>query len=266
MIRLLNGAKFVFFRDSVSLAYAKSQGVQAEIMEFGPDGAFAVDLRNDKAATTFLENHQLEEGKFLCVIPRYRHTPSWKIPSKNRAFNPKYDAKNQVQKEHDHRPLRNAIIAVTKETEFKVLICAEDVTQIKIGKEMLYDPLPFEIKEQVVWRDRYWLTDEALSTYVRSAGIFGLEMHSPIMCIGNGIPALVGRFKEQTSKGFMWRDIGLEEWLFDMDSPSDVARYVPTVLDLVREPFAAKRKANKARQFVENRQLETIEILKNTIE
>jgi hypothetical protein len=33
--------------------------------------------------------------------------------------------------------------------------------------------------------------------------LFGLEMHSPIMAIGNGIPAIVGRFAEQTSKGFM---------------------------------------------------------------
>jgi len=29
------------------------------------------------------------------------------------------------------------------------------------------------------------------------------------MCIGNGIPAVVCRFKEQTTKGFMWEDIGL---------------------------------------------------------
>ena len=46
------------------------------------------------------------------------------------------------------------------------------------------------VKKKVVWRDRYWLTDEALSTYVRGAGLFGNEMHSPIMCIGNGVPAL----------------------------------------------------------------------------
>ena len=71
----------------------------------------------------------------------------------------------------------------------KVLVCPEDATQMAIGKEMLVDPLPEDVKAKVVWRDNYWLTDEALSTYVRSAGLFGMEMHSPIMCIGNGIPA-----------------------------------------------------------------------------
>ncbi|MFK7817687.1 MAG: hypothetical protein AB8G99_03125 [Planctomycetaceae bacterium] len=34
-------------------------------------------------------------------------------------------------------------------------------------------------------------------------------MHSPIMCIGNCIPVAVGRFEEQSNKGLMWGDIGL---------------------------------------------------------
>ena len=84
-----------------------------------------------------------------------------------------------------------------------------------VGKEMLFDKLPDDVRSKVVWREQFWLTDEALSTYVRSAGLFGSEMHSPIMAIGNGIPAIVCRFEEQTSKGFMWRDIGLDDWLFD---------------------------------------------------
>src|SRR6478672_5119749 len=112
----------------------------------------------------------------------------------------------------------------------KVLLCPEDKTQMAIGKEMIMDKLPDDVKKRVVWRENYWLTDEALSTYVRSAGLFGNEMHSPIMCIGNGVPAIVCRFEEQTSKGYMWRDIGLGEWLFDMDNTDDVSRIVPTVL------------------------------------
>lgn len=72
----------------------------------------------------------------------------------------------------------------------------------------------------------YWLTGEAISVYVRSAGLFGNEMHSPIMCVGHGVPAVVCRFAEQTSKGFMWNDIGLENWLFDHDLPCDRERIV----------------------------------------
>ena len=170
-------------------------------------------------------------------------------------------ARNEEMKEHDHAPLRDAIIAVTRQTGMKVLVCPEDQSQMAIGKEMLVDPLPDDVKAKVVWRDTYWLTDEAVSTYIRSAGLFGLEMHSPIMCVGNGVPAIVCRFKEQTTKGLMWRDIGLGDWLFDMDDPADVARIVPTVLSLVRDPEGTKAKLAKAQEYVHRRQAETIAIV-----
>lgn len=194
----------------------------------------------------------LETGKFLCCIPRLRYTPYWTI--KDRPFDEVKHARNEEMKEHDHAPLREAIVAVTRRTGFKVLLCPEDQSQMAVGKELLFDPLPDDVKARVVWRESYWLTDEAVSTYVRSAGLFGLEMHSPIMCIGNGVPALVGRFAEQTSKGFMWRDIGLGDWLFDMDQPADVARIVPAVLSLAQDPAAGQKKAADARERVRQRQ------------
>jgi hypothetical protein len=232
-------------------------------MEYGPDGAFAVDLRNDAAATAFLSANGLEEGKFLCVIPRFRFTPYWKIHGK--AMKPEDEVKNkrnEEMKEHDHAPLRAAIAAVVRETSMKVLVCAEDKSQMEIGKVMLVDPLPDDVKARVVWRKDYWLTDEAVSTYVHSAGLFGLEMHSPIMCIGNGVPAIVCRFVDQTYKGLMWRDIGLGDWLFDMDVPEEVARIVPTVVAMAKDPAAAKAKAAKALEFVKQRQRETMGVLK----
>ncbi|GAB4029652.1 polysaccharide pyruvyl transferase family protein [Spirosoma gilvum] len=264
-VELLSKARFALFRDSVSLEFAKKNGVTSPVMEFCPDGAFGVDLRNDQAATTFLNEHGLEEGKFMCVIPRTRFTPYWEIPAKKTPFDEKRDARNKEMREHDNAPLREAIIQVVRQTPMKILICPEDETQVKLGKEILLDKLPDDVKAKVVWRDHYWLTDEAVSTYIRSAGIFGLEMHSPIMCIGNGIPAIVGRFFEQTSKGFMWRDIGLGDWLFDMDNEQDIARYAPTVLAMAKDPKAAKAKATKARKFVEQRQRETMGLVKKNV-
>jgi hypothetical protein len=244
---LLSAARFVYFRDSVSLQFAKDHGVTSPIMEFCPEGSFAVDLRNDAAADVFLKANALEEGKFLCCIPRYRNTPYWKI--KNVPFD---------EKKHDLAPLREAIVAVVRGTSMKVLVCPEDASQMEIGKEMLVDKLPDDVKAKVAWRPNYWLTDEALSTYVKSAGLFGAEMHSPIMCIGNGIPAIVCRWKEQTSKGLMWRDIGLGEWLFDMDNEEEIPRVVPAVLAMAKDPGAAKGKALKARDFVQQRQRESM--------
>ena len=260
-LEVLSKADFVFFRESVSLQRAKELGCKAPIMEFGPDTAFGVTtLRNDEAATAFLRKHDLEEGKFLCCIPRYRWTPFWTI-HKDRPLDETKHQHNQEMKEHDHAQLRAAIAAITRETDMKVLVTCEDQTQIPLGKEMIFDKLPADVKPKVVWRDRYWLTDEALSTYVRSAGLFGNEMHSPIMCISSGIPAVVCRFDEQTKKGFMWRDIGLSDWLFDLDKAEDVTRIAPTVLAIAKDPAAAKAKAEKAREVVRQRQKEEMAVL-----
>lgn len=263
-VEVLNKASFVYFRDSKSLELAKSLGAKSPVMEFGPDGAFACDLRDPDLAKAFLAQHDLEEGKFLCCIPRLRYTPYWTI-KEGRAFDAKKHARNEEMKEHDHAPLREAIIEVVKNTDLKVLVCPEDRTQMKVGKEMIVDKLPADVLKRVVWRPDYWLTGEAVSVYVRSAGLFGNEMHSPIMCIGHGVPAVVCRFEEQTTKGFMWEDIGLGEWLFDHDSAEDQQRIASTVLDIAQNPETAKAKAAQAKAFVEKRQLATMKTLRSVL-
>jgi polysaccharide pyruvyl transferase WcaK-like protein len=261
---ILGQAQFAFFRDSVSLEQAKTGGVACPVMEFCPDGAFACDLKDDAKAEEFLEAHGLEEGKFLCCLSRLRNTPYWTIPAKNRPFDAKKHERNEAMKEQDHAALREAIVAVVRQTPLSVLLCPEDMTQMAVGKEMFWDRLPSDVRRRVVWRDKFWLTDEALSTYVRSAGLFGSEMHSPIMAIGQGIPAIVCRFEEQTSKGIMWRDIGLQDWLFDLDVAADRQRIVPAVLALAKDPAAAQAKAAKAREFVERRQRETMAVVQKS--
>lgn len=263
-VQVLNQSQFVFFRDGKSLELAKRLGAKSPTMEYGPDAAFACDLRDDAKASAFLDKNQLTEGNFVCCIPRLRYTPYWTI-KKNVEFNPIKHARNETMKEHDHKPLRDAIIQVVKHTNRKVLICPEDRTQMAVGKDMLYDRLPSEIRSRVVWRPDYWLTGEAVSVYVRSAGLFGNEMHSPIMCIGHGVPAIVCRFDEQTSKGYMWQDIGLDDWLFDHDSPTDQSKIVPAVLEMVTNTDAAQTKAAKAQAFVRQRQSETMRVLRQRL-
>jgi hypothetical protein len=102
-------------------------------------------------------------------------------------------------KEQDHAPIRDAIIRVVRETELKVLLCPEDMTQ---------------------------------------------------MAVGNGIPAIVCRFEEQTSKGIMWRDIGFGEWLFDLDTQSEAARVAESVVAMAKNPQAAKEKTEVGRSYV----------------
>ncbi len=262
-IQVLSGAQFVFFRDSVSLELAKSKGCTCPTMEFGPDGAFGTDLSDDAKADAFLKSHGLETGRFLCCIARLRYTPYWKIPAKKAVLDEQKHQRNESMKEHDCKPLRDAIKSIVQNTDLKVLLCPEDETQMAVNKEMIYDRLDEDVRARCVWRENYWLTAEALSTYRRSAGLFGHEMHSPIMCIGNGIPAIVCRWNEQTSKGIMWRDIGLGDWLFDFDKEDELELMPAAVLAMAQDPQKARTRAAEAKRFVEIRQLAMVTALVN---
>jgi hypothetical protein len=264
-VEVLSNADFVFFRDSRSLAFAQELGCTCQIMQFGPDAAFACDLRDDDLAFSFLSANGLEVGKYLCCIPRMRYTPFWTIPSMKRSKDEIQHVRNEEMKKHDHAPHRESIVRIVEETDYKVLICPEDHTQMQVGKEMLYDQLPDDVRSRVVWRPDYWLTGEAISTYVHSAGLFGNEMHSPIMCIGHGIPAIVCRWAEQTTKGYMWEDIGLGDWLFDLDDEAQVAQVAPKVLEMAKNPDRFKEKAEQAREFVQTQQKMTMDILAKSL-
>jgi polysaccharide pyruvyl transferase WcaK-like protein len=168
---------------------------------------------------------------------------------------------NSTNRRHFIRATLSASIAAAV-LDLKILLCPEDETQMAVNKEMLFDKLPNDVRVRCVWRENYWLTAEALSIYRRSAGLFGHEMHSPIMCIGNSIPAIVCRWTEQTSKGIMWRDIGLSDWLFDFDNDEELNAMPAAVLAMAKDLSAAKAKAVKAKQFVQQRQREMVEELR----
>jgi hypothetical protein len=254
---LLARASFVYFRDSVSLERAKQDNLRAPVLEWAPDAAFATDVRNTAAADEWLQRHGLEPGKFACCIPRYRFTPYWQIRSST-PFDPVRHRRNEAMVEIDHLPLREAIVRVVRELKLRVAVVPEDVTQVELGRRILLERLPPDVQPHVVWRDRFWLPDEAVAVYTHSAGLFGLEMHSPILCIGHGVPAIVGRFAEQTSKGWMWKDIGLEDWLFDFDDPDARARFPDVVVRMLAEPERSRRRAAEARERVRARHAQTL--------
>ncbi|MDR1891744.1 MAG: polysaccharide pyruvyl transferase family protein [Oscillospiraceae bacterium] len=245
----LDQADFLYFRDGVSLLNAQSDGVCAKHMDFGPDAAFAADIADEGRANRFLSDNQLNNKEFVCCVPRLRITPYWTIRG-DAPYNQAADELNGRNKERDHRHLRTAVTRILDQTDFKVLVCPEDQTQIAVGREMIIEKLPEKYRTRVVHRQNFWLADEAVSVYKKSLALFGNEMHSPIMCVGNHVPAIVSRWEQQTSKGYMWNDIGLNEWLFDCDAGIDGNRFADTVLDVIKNNAAAVKKTERAMNTV----------------
>ena len=67
-------------------------------MGFCPDGVFAIDVRDDSAAIAFLKNHDLEEKKFVCAIPRLRFTQWWTLPAKKQTIDETKHSWNEKMK------------------------------------------------------------------------------------------------------------------------------------------------------------------------
>jgi hypothetical protein len=72
----------------------------------------------------------------------------------------------------------------------------------------------------VVWRDEYWLPDEAAALYARARAVVSLECHSPIIALANGTPMLHVRQPVDTVKAHMFRDVGLGDWVFEVGATS----------------------------------------------
>ena len=92
--------------------------------------------------------------------------------------------------------------------------------QIELAKEELVDPLPDDVKKNVVWRDTFWLPDEAASIYSKAQAVVSMECHSPLISLHNGTPAIYVRQPTDTCKGQMYRDFGSGDWFFEIDQTS----------------------------------------------
>jgi polysaccharide pyruvyl transferase WcaK-like protein len=135
-------------------------------------------------------------------------------------------------------------------TEFKqkVFLVPEMSYEVPLLKPLLYDPLPQKIKQHVAVLDRYWLTAEAASVYAKAAAVVSFEMHSPIIAIANGTPAVHLRQPTDTRKGQMWRDIGLDQWIFEIDK-STGKEIADRLVEIGKNLPAARKATAKARSF-----------------
>ena len=258
---LVDGAAFLFLRDTLSRDTARHLGVKTPVLEFGPDTVFGFDLRDDAKAAAFLKKSGLEPGKFVCVIPRLRYTPYHHM-KEDRRYSPTgarndsdrmRDAINARTGEPDHARLRDMIAAWTKATGLKVLVCAEMTYQVELGRTHLVEKLPADVRRHVVWRENYWMPDEAASVYVQSLCVVGVEPHSLIMSLAAGTPIMHVRQPTDTFKGHMFRDVGLGDWLFEIEEHSGT-RLAAALEKITVNPAASRARVRTAMTGVEKLQ------------
>jgi len=259
---IIDRAAFFFCRDTISRDYLKAQAVKTPILEFGPDAQLGMTLRDDAKAFAWLKEHQIEKGRFICVIPRLRYTPYYRVTNVPRV--PADDIKDAINTrttEKDHARLRDMIVAYVKNTGNKVMACAEMTYQVEMAKQVLVDPLPEAVKKNVVWRDTYWLPDEAASIYSMAQAVISVECHSPLIALHNGTPGLHMRQPTDTCKGQMYRDFGAGDWLFEVDETGGDQLW-SRLAAIHRDPAKAKAQVKSIMRTVENKQQRMVDAVR----
>jgi hypothetical protein len=176
-------------------------------------------MRDDARGEKFLKENELKEKEFICVIPRLRYTPYHKIRKTDWSAEKikEVEETNAINiRKLDHAKLREAMTRWVKETGNRVLVCPEMTYQVDIMDELLIDPLPEDVKPNVVKRG-YWLPDEAASIYASAHTVLSFECHSPIIAAANGTPMFYLRQPEDTIKGQMYYDLGFDDWIFEIE-------------------------------------------------
>ena len=247
LIPLVDQLIFAWFRDPVAGKVAEKSICPQK--GWAPDAVFDFDAVDIPGTEAFLKKHALESGKFICCIPGQRYTPRWRyfdMPE-----NPEKDLLNARFEEHDNAPLPEIIKVAVEEFRLKVLICPEQRTEISLIRRLLYDRLTPELQKCCVPMDEMWTPDVALGVYAASRGVFGVEMHSQVMAIGRGVPAVLLHHPQFGSKSEMWKTLGLNDWLIDAESPDYFESAINAARSILSNPAKSSAMLRRAREIID---------------
>lgn len=250
-IALLNAASFIYTRETKTLSILKNGGIKTPVLEFGPDGCLGIDVRDDARGLATMKKLGLEERKFITLQLR---TNTAKLPgvddNRTPKLNPLHPTPEQIaDDERRAAKYRELVTMWVKKTGHKVLIAPEVKKEMEHNKRLIHDPLPPEIQMHVVNLDYFWNADEAASIFARAHTIVCHEPHSPIIALANGTPIIHTYSEFHSPKCWMFKDIGLGEWLLEMDeTPAD--KMAETLFAIDADFPAAQAKVKKAMAYV----------------
>lgn len=265
-IALLNSAAFIYCRDSKTLKTLQDAGVKPPVLEFGPDGCFGIDVRDEVKATARMKKHGLEEKKFITLQLR-THSPSSpgvddKRPQK---LNPLHPTPENIADDVRRAKVYQDLIAMwVNQTGGKVVIAPEVYKEMEYNKKFVYDPLSDDLKKHVVNFDEFWNVDEACSFYARAHTVICHEPHTPIMALAVGTPMMHTFSEFHSPKCWMFKDIGLEAWAPEFDAtPSE--KMFDILMGIHNDYPAAESKVKTAMAYVEQRAASQMKVLNGII-
>lgn len=242
---IFRNAAFAFARETESIDYLREQQLLAPVTRFAPDAAFGFDLFDDEAAVGFLRRMELEEGRFLGVILR---TVSRQMEAAG-------------LRDVFLEKMREIVVRWVRETGLPVLLCPEQEREIPSARPLFLEKLPIDVRAHVLARETWWQPDEARAVYARASALIGMEPHSLIMALTAGVPALHAYYAGFGRKAQMYGDIGLGDWLFDLESVSAEA-IGDVLLEVHRRTDEARERVASAMAIVRKAESEAMGVVR----
>lgn len=266
-IELLNGASFIFTRETKTRDTLKAAGVTKPVVEFAPDGCFGIDVLDEDRALARMKKHGLEEKKFITLQLR-THTPTspGRDDRRPQKLNPLHPTPANIADDTRRAKVYQDLIKRwVEETGYKVVIAPEVFKEMQYNKQFVYDPLPDNLKKHVVNFDEFWNVDEACSFYARAHTVICHEPHTPIMALANGTPMMHTFSEFHSPKCWMFKDIGLEDWAPEFDA-TPATEMFRILMDIHKDYPAAEAKVAKAMAYVEDRAESSMKVLAGVLE
>ena len=265
---LVEAASFIFTRETASLEVIRqAELARRPIVDFAPDATAGMTIIDEAAGQRTLEQFGLKPKSFVCAVPRLRYTPYHEFKPSIGWDADRIAEVERVNEQHklaDHARLVHAIRVLLEQTDLRVLLCPEMTYQVPLLEQLLRDPLPAALRDRVHNLGRYWLPDAAAAVYGQAASVISMECHSPLFALARGTPCIHLRQPEDTIKGQMYHDLGLGDWLFEIDT-SDPDEIAAKLVQQVDDPTAVLGTVNAAQSTVRERLASAAEIIRNTI-
>lgn len=243
-------ASFMFTRDTESLKYLRSLPITPAVLEFGPDGCFGIDVRDDEKANAFMAAKGLKPREFVCVILR---SDAAELGSEK--DDPAVKAKAAERLKVWTAKLIDVVTQVVRTTGLTVALVPEVEKEIWAAKSLIFEKLPDDVRAKVVCRDTWWNVDEACSLYAQAHSMVAMEPHSVIMALAAGTPAIHFYSLAHGTKAWMFRDVGLSDWGIDIDA--EPADHVAVAVRRIEENYPlARHKVARAMAGVHARSAE----------
>lgn len=256
----LSRADFLYCRDTDSEKRLREMGVRPPVLDFAPDATFAFDLRDEAGAAGILSEFGLEKGKFLVVIAH------------GRAGDDLLGKMAQI--------IEHWIAA----TGLPVLLCPEVTHNLTQHREKLLPRIAPKARKLVHSLDRFWLPDEAATLYREAGALFSGEMHSVILALAAGTPAVLFRLQATGDaadalaygyeagehimsdglKGRMMSDLGLDDWLVYHSERSQAGEVASRLINIIENPAATSQTMAAFKARLEILQTETMQTVAAT--